>query len=119
MKTKKILVTLVVLILGAFYIQTNVYKKSGLDNLKDNMEVMSNTNSNKEIGRKEALKLVKEYLEKNNSYIANNIEVDSEDNKYYIVHVYDVISNSEESHTATTGWYQVDKYTGEIINIMQ
>ena len=51
--------------------------------------------------------------------MASNIEVDSVEDRYYIVHVYDVITNDNESHTATTGWYKVNKYNGEIIDIMQ
>ncbi|MGL6107742.1 hypothetical protein [Romboutsia sp.] len=119
MKVKKLLAVIVVLFLGTIYIEANIYKKPILDNLKDEIEVLSDISTKKEIGKTQAIKLVKDYLQTNNSYIASNIEVDSVDNKYYIVHVYDVISNPDESHTATIGWYQVNKHTGEIINIMQ
>lgn len=119
MRIKKIVPVFIVLAIVAFYTQTNIYKNHKLNKSKEDIQVISNIHSNKEIGEKNALNLIKKYLQKNNAYIADNIEVDSVDNKYYIIHVYDVIENSEESHTATTGWYQVDKYTGEIIDIMQ
>ena len=119
MKLKRLLSITIVVILAGIYVQTNVYKKASNDNYKNSIEVLSDLNKEKEIGETKAIKLVKQYLEKNNSYVASNIEVDSIDNKYYTVHVYDVITNNDESHTATTGWYQVNKYTGEIIDIMQ
>lgn len=119
MKIKKILSITVVLLLAAIYIKTNIYMKPSLNDLKDEMEVLSQMNASQEIGKKQTIKLVKNYLKNNNTYIASNIEIDSEDSKYYIIHVYDVISNDGESHTATSGWYQVNKYTGEIIDIMQ
>ena len=118
MKLKKFLAITLVVFCAVVYLQSNVYKKDGND-FKDAIEVLSDYNKEKEIGEKKAIKLVKEYLEKNNSYVASHIEVDSVDNKYYVIHVYDVITNDDESHTATTGWYQVNKYTGEIIDIMQ
>lgn len=118
MKLKKLLTITIVIFLAGMYVQTNVYKRQN-NNIKKTIEVLADATKEKEIGEKKALRLVKEYLEKNNSYIANHIEVDSVDDKYYTVHVYDIISNDDESHTATTGWYQVNKYTGEIIDVMQ
>jgi hypothetical protein len=47
------------------------------------------------------------------------IEVDSEDPAAYVVHVYEVVDDGGgNSHTATFGWYQVDKMTGAVIRTM-
>ena len=115
---KKTIAVTLVLFIGIVYIQLNVYKKSD-NNLINSVEVLADINKPKEIDEEKAIKLVKDYLMDNNEYLADHIEVDSMDNKYYIIHVYDIVINGEESHTATTGWYQVNKYSGEIINIMQ
>lgn len=119
MKSKKIFTVIIVLILAGIYVQNNVYKTPTRNSIKGAIEVLADVSNQREIGEKKALKLVREYLEKNNSYIPNNIEIDSADHKYYTVHVFDIVTNNEESHTVTTGWYQVNKYTGEIIDIMQ
>ncbi|MGL5346586.1 MAG: hypothetical protein ACRDA3_04495 [Peptostreptococcaceae bacterium] len=115
---KKLIAVTLVLCIGVVYIQLNVYKKSYNKSI-NSVEVLANINKPKEIDEQKAIKLVKDYLMENNEYLAEYIEVDSIDNKYYIIHVYDIVINGEESHTATTGWYQVNKYSGEIINIMQ
>lgn len=70
------------------------------------------------ITEKDAINLVKNYLSKNNQYIGSNIEVEGIDGDNYLVHVYDIINNEEESHTATVGWFEVNIYTGEIIDII-
>lgn len=118
MNAKKLITITLILFVGGVYIQQNVYKKPS-DNLNNGIEVLADMDKQNEIDEKEAIKLVKNYLMKNNEYLADHIEVDSVDNKYYIVHVYDIIVNGEDSHTATTGWYQVNKYSGEIIDVMQ
>lgn len=118
MKLKKFLTITLVLFLAVAYLESNMYKRPN-NEINSAVEVLSDSNKEKEIGEKKAIKIIKEFLEKNNSYVASNIEVDSVDNKYYIIHVYDIIDNGDESHTATTGWYKVNKYTGEIIDIMQ
>jgi hypothetical protein len=44
------------------------------------------------------------------------IEVDSEDSAAYTVHVYEIVKQTDDmpSHTATMGWYTVDKTTGNV-----
>ncbi len=47
------------------------------------------------------------------------IDVDSEENDKYIVHVYEVVQNyGEPSHTATFGWFEVEKKTGFVKSIV-
>lgn len=75
--------------------------------------------NNSKITEEEAVGLVKKYLSSNGYHISSNIEVDSVDGDNYLVHAYDIINNEDESHTATTGWFEVNMYTGEIKDIMK
>lgn len=70
------------------------------------------------LDRDKAVKLVKNYLSNNGEYIPSNVVVDGENEKEYIVHCYDVIDNGDgKSHTATSGWYYVNKSTEEITSM--
>ncbi|MFR3569216.1 MAG: hypothetical protein ACLTUR_14515 [Paraclostridium sordellii] len=87
------------------------------DNVKSNDIAVSNTKE--KLSKEDAVKLVKEYLKNEKSYIPNFIEVDNISGDVYIVHAYDVITNKEESHVATSGWFEVNMYTGKIIDILK
>ncbi|CEJ75147.1 hypothetical protein JGS6364_27671 [[Clostridium] sordellii] len=87
------------------------------DNVKSNAIAVSNTKE--KLSKEDAVKLVKEYLKNEKSYIPNFIEVDNISGDVYIVHAYDVITNKEESHVATSGWFEVNMYTGKIIDILK
>ncbi|MGL5652050.1 MAG: hypothetical protein ACRDDE_09845 [Paraclostridium sp.] len=67
---------------------------------------------------KEAVDLVKKYMKEKNMYIPNFVEVDSKYKDIYTIHAYDVITNEEESHVATSGWFEVNVDTGKIKDIM-
>lgn len=67
---------------------------------------------------KEAVDLVKKYMKEKNMYIPNFVEVDSKSKDIYTIHAYDVITNEEESHVATSGWFEVNVNTGKIKDIM-
>lgn len=75
-------------------------------------------NSTKKLTEKEAIDLVKKYMKEKNMYIPNFVEVDSKSKDIYTVHAYDVITNEEESHIATSGWFEVSINTGKIKDIM-
>lgn len=87
------------------------------DNVKSNAIAVSNTKE--KLSKEDAVKLVKEHLKNEKSYIPNFIEVDNISGDVYIVHAYDVITNKEESHVATSGWFEVNMYTGKIIDILK
>lgn len=72
----------------------------------------------KNLTENEAISLVKKYMKEKNMYIPNFIEIDSKSNNIYTIHAYDVITNEEESHIATTGWFEVNINTGKIKDIM-
>lgn len=53
------------------------------------------------------------YVIKNYSNLV--IEVDHNEGNNYVVHVYEVVMDDETTgHTATYGWYYVDKSTGKL-----
>jgi hypothetical protein len=85
---------------------------------ENKIKEVSTESTKQKLSKEEAVNLVKEYLESKNLYIPNFIEVDSIDKDNYIVHVYDVITNEEESHIATSGWFEVNMYSGKIVDIM-
>lgn len=69
--------------------------------------------------KEQAVNLVKEYLKSKGEYIPSVISVDSEDDKVFTVHCYDIIGKgTSEQHTATSGWYTVDKVTGDIKSLL-
>jgi uncharacterized lipoprotein len=75
----------------------------------------ASTNKATAITGAQAENLVREFLKKKGEYIPSIISVDNEDDKTFTVHCYDVIGKgTSEQHTATSGWYTVDKATGEI-----
>ncbi len=46
----------------------------------------------------------------------------TEDQKYYLIHLYEFVLDDPElnqGHTVTYGWYSVDKVTGKIAETMQ
>ncbi|WP_019153876.1 tetratricopeptide repeat protein [Robertmurraya massiliosenegalensis] len=50
---------------------------------------------------------------------ATYVQFDHEDGDDFIIHVYDIIKNEGEvSHTATLGWYRVNKNSGEWYDLM-
>ncbi|MEG2246007.1 MAG: hypothetical protein RSC84_01005 [Peptostreptococcaceae bacterium] len=83
-----------------------------------NIKEVAYENTKKKLSEEEAINLVKEYLQREKLYIPNFIEVDSISGDVYTIHIYDVIKNEDESHIATSGWFEVNMYTGKITNIM-
>lgn len=67
----------------------------------------------KTITSAKAEQLVREYLTKKGEYIPSKIRVDHEEGNTYVVQCYDVV----DDHTATSGWYYVNKTTGEITSV--
>jgi len=64
----------------------------------------------------QAIKLVKAKYGYNNPSIY--VEVDHMEGNNYVVHVYEVVMDDEETgHTATYNWYYVNKTTGKITSM--
>lgn len=83
-----------------------------------NLKEVTTDNIKKKLSEEEAVNLIKDYLKKENLYIPNFIEVDSASGDIYTIHAYDVIKNEDESHIATSGWFEINMYTGKITDIM-
>lgn len=91
----------------------NSVEKSAKEVVYENKE-----SKTEKLTEKEAVDLVKKYMKEKNMYIPNFVEVDSKSKDIYTIHAYDVITNEEESHVATSGWFEVDVNTGKIKDIM-
>lgn len=91
----------------------NSVEKSAKEVVYENKE-----SKTEKLTEKEAVDLVKKYMKEKNMYIPNFVEVDSKSKDIYTVHAYDVITNEEESHVATSGWFEVNINTGKIKDIM-
>lgn len=85
---------------------------------ENNIAVLFSDEKNKKINEKEAVQKVKEYIHQTGSYLPPIIEVDNINGNYYVVHAYEIVTNGDESHTATTGWFHVNIHTGEVSDIM-
>lgn len=71
------------------------------------------TNNISYMSSAEAEQKVREYLINTGKYIPSIIEFDHEENNAYVIHCYDIIVD----HTATSGWYYVDKSTGNVTSM--
>lgn len=91
----------------------NSVEKSAKEVIYENKE-----SKTEKLTEKEAVDLVKKYMKEKNMYIPNFVEVDSKSKDIYTIHAYDVITNEEESHVATSGWFEVNVNTGKIKDIM-
>ncbi|KGM95075.1 hypothetical protein IRP63_01770 [Clostridium botulinum] len=82
-------------------------------NIEINSQTM-NKNINKRINNQQAEEMIKNYIKSTSQEIANlKVEYDHDDVKlgikYFVIHVYCVV----EDHTATMGWYYVNKQNGK------
>lgn len=80
----------------------------------------TSTSTNKSaISEAQAIQLVKDKYKLNgSSYLVT--DVDHEEDQMYVVHVYENVVDDADtglSHTATYGWYYVNKTTGEITSM--
>lgn len=60
--------------------------------------------------------MILEYFQE--KYGCPHVEVDHYEDDLPVIHLYEVIENSDESHTATIAWFKVNPYTGASENIM-
>jgi hypothetical protein len=109
---------IIFMILTIGYINSNKIDNTYENQRENNIAVLFNDEKNKKVNEKEAIQKVKEYMHQTGSYIPPVIEVDSINGNYYVVHAYEIVTNGDESHTATTGWFHVNIHTGEVSDIM-
>ena len=120
MKLNKVILvgSILFMIFTVTYINNNKLDNTHENTNKSSIEVLFNNDKNNKMSEKEAIEKVKAHLLKTGTYLPSIIEVDSIDGNYYVVHAYEIVTNEEESHTATMGWFHVNMYTGEISDIM-
>jgi len=80
-------------------------EKSSEDNQKNNEE-----KENKQISPDEAEDIIRNALNIPNGI---NVNHDHDEGNFYIIQVFEIVENDEINHTATWGWYKVNKSTGE------
>lgn len=81
------------------------------DNLK--IEYLGQGNQTNIISKDQAIQNVKNYLTENNISVPSKLVIEQDENNTYEVHCYDDMGD----HTATVGWYYVDKGTGDVIKM--
>ena len=120
MKLYGVLITIIFifgfLIIG--YASTSDKNLNSVEKSQKEVIYKNEATKNKKLTEKEAINLVKQYMKDKNMHIPNFVEVDSKSNDIYTIHAYDVITNEEESHIATSEWFEVNINTGKIKDIM-
>ncbi|AEB76899.1 hypothetical protein [Clostridium botulinum] len=92
-------------------------KRESYPQKSPNIEINSQTinkNINKPVNKQQAEDMIKNYIKSTSQEIPNlKVEYDHDDVKlgikYFVIHVYCVV----EDHTATMGWYYVNKQNGK------
>ncbi|WP_273126499.1 hypothetical protein [Bacillus weihaiensis] len=98
---------------GENWIVEDIQQEKVVNELKPKLE----DPPKKDINSADAEDLVRKYLNFEGNNLMN-IRVDHEEDTKYVVQVYEVVEQEGVSHTATYGWYYVDKKTGKIENMM-
>ncbi|MBO1512912.1 hypothetical protein [Metabacillus bambusae] len=70
------------------------------------------------VNEKDAVRLIREHLGLE-EHTTLHVEVDHEEGNKYVVHVYEIVTHDDISHTATYGWYYVSKDSGKIEDMME
>lgn len=121
MKNKKIIIALFaiitfIVILFGFLWQLLYFQKPKTD------ENLAKTIEKASVTRDEAVQAVRSLSEVKNyeallAQAGKAATIEAEDNDTeWNVHVYEIVTQDGISHSATFGWYQVDKYSGEVFS---
>jgi hypothetical protein len=70
------------------------------------------------VNEKDAVRLIREHLGLE-EHTTLHVEIDHEEGNRYVVHVYEIVTHDDISHTATYGWYYVSKDSGKIEDMME
>jgi hypothetical protein len=70
------------------------------------------------VNEKDAVRLIREHLGLE-EHTTLHVEIDHEEGNKYVVHVYEIVTHDDISHTATYGWYTVSKDSGKIEDMME
>lgn len=72
------------------------------------------TNDIPSLSSSDAEAKIKTYLISNGYYVPEYVVCDHEEGNSYVIHCYDIVNNDGFVHTATSGWYYVNKTSGSI-----
>ncbi|WP_345241188.1 hypothetical protein [Pontibacillus salipaludis] len=72
----------------------------------------------KQVAEEQAIQAVRNHLGIKSSDDRVKVQIDHEESGKYLVHVYELVKQDGTSHTATMGWYYVDKKTGKVTDMM-
>ena len=74
-------------------------------------ENMASNNQNAKVSSAQAEEAVRKFVDAGSNLIVE-YDAESTDGAAWIIHVYEVVDN----HTATYGWYEVNKESGKIVD---
>src|SRR3989339_1977952 len=74
-------------------------------------ENMASNNQSAKVSSSQAEEAVRKFVDAGSNLIVE-YDADSTDGQAWIIHVYEIVDN----HTATYGWYEVNKQSGEIVD---
>ncbi|KGP92366.1 hypothetical protein N780_01095 [Pontibacillus chungwhensis BH030062] len=80
--------------------------------------VQEGSSETNQAAKEQAIQAVRNHLEINSTNDRVKVQVDHEESDKYLVHVYELVEQDGTSHTATIGWYYVDKKTGKVTDMM-
>jgi hypothetical protein len=87
-------------------------------NVNDQEQEESKAKKLTPVNEKDAVRLIREHLGLE-EHATLHVEIDHEEGNKYVVHVYEIVTHDDISHTATYGWYTVSKDSGKIENMME
>lgn len=82
----------------------------------DQMNSKQESQAESKVTEEQAVELVRKQIGAQAENV--KVEVDHIEGNRYVVQVYEVVEQENNTHTATKGWYYVDQDTGEVTNMM-
>ena len=89
-----------------------------MTNENDQEQEESKTKKPTLLTEKDAVRIIREHLGLE-EHTKLHVEIDHEEGNKYVVHVYEIVTHNDISHTATYGWYYVSKDSGKIEDMME
>lgn len=80
--------------------------------------IQEDSTGTKQAAEEQAIEAVRNHLGIKSSDERVKVQVDHEESGKYLVHVYELVKQDGASHTATMGWYYVDKKTAKVTDMM-
>lgn len=122
-KTKKtklstplvVIIIVIVIIIGVYLAITvwpgKVHSPTSNETQPSATENMATSNQNTKVSSNQAEEAVRKLVDAGSNIVVE-YDAESADGAAWIVHVYEIVDN----HTATYGWYKVNKQSGKIVD---